>query len=335
MANLPENEVWEDVYQWETSDRALGGPGGVMNKPLLNLVNRTAFLKKSLDGKASTTPASLNNAGIVKLSNAINSDSNADAATASAVKKAYDLAASKLGSIPFATANEILDGESTETVVSPETLQGKGHFYSNVELLTTSKLTAAHFGARFWVDHSSPSAFTLPDISNIVGCGHTITIWNVKSSAITISVGDSADNISIPMSTVKTFKLMPTESVTLIVEQSHSWHATGDGMLKYSLLFRSSVTENGWGYQPSGLIEQWGACNVSGNGSVDGGYLNNFSIPFPNKCINIQLTHSGFSPGSVGVFSALVLSNNSQFRAYSSAGNVYPAGTAYYRAIGY
>ncbi|MBK5145927.1 tail fiber protein [Budviciaceae bacterium BWR-B9] len=96
MANLPEKEEWEEVYQWETSDRALGGPGGVMNKPLLNLANRTAFLKKALEGKASTTPASLNDAGIVKLSNAINSDSNADAATASAVKKAYDLATEKL-----------------------------------------------------------------------------------------------------------------------------------------------------------------------------------------------------------------------------------------------
>ncbi|WP_456319497.1 gp53-like domain-containing protein [Limnobaculum xujianqingii] len=249
------------------------------------------------------------------------------------IGKAWRAQAANAGKEP--SVDEVWDECALAEKEIEELVKRKGHFYSQVNKQDASQFTFNDFGRRVWVDNNSPTTFTLPEISNINGSGQTITIWNVKSSAITISVGNSSDNISIPMSTVKSFKLMPTESVTMIVEQNNSWHATGDGMLKYSLLFRSSVTENGWGYQPSGLIEQWGACNVSGNGSVDGGYLNNFSIPFPNKCINIQLTHSGFSPGSVGVFSALVLNNNSQFRAYSSVGNVYPAGTAYYRAIGY
>lgn len=94
MANLPEKEEWEEVYQWETSDRALGGPGGVMNKPLRNLVNRTAFLKKKLDDN--TGAATTNKAGIVKLNDSLDSASATEAATANAVKRVAENANGKL-----------------------------------------------------------------------------------------------------------------------------------------------------------------------------------------------------------------------------------------------
>lgn len=46
MANLPENGVWVDgVYQLETTDRVLGGAGGIANRQAEELGNRTAFLK--------------------------------------------------------------------------------------------------------------------------------------------------------------------------------------------------------------------------------------------------------------------------------------------------
>ncbi|WP_140918806.1 phage tail protein [Limnobaculum xujianqingii] len=246
-----------------------------------------------------------------------------------------DATETQKGFVRLATSDDTFKGSNKTASVTPLRLQEKGYFHSQVNKQAVSQFTLQDFGRRVWIDNDSPATFTLPDIGNINSSGQTITIWNVKNSMVTISVGNPDDNISIPMSTVKSFKLMPTESVTMIVEQNSSWHATGDGILKYSLLFRSSVTENGWGYQPSGLIEQWGICNASGNTGVEAGYLNSFPIPFPNKCINIQLTHNGFSPGSAGIFSAMVLSNNAQFRAYSSMGNIYPAGTAYYRAIGY
>jgi hypothetical protein len=52
MANLTENDAYDSgVYQWETTDSALGGPLGVMNKPLLSLVNRSRYLlNRLLDG---------------------------------------------------------------------------------------------------------------------------------------------------------------------------------------------------------------------------------------------------------------------------------------------
>ncbi|QBH95781.1 hypothetical protein EKN56_06270 [Limnobaculum zhutongyuii] len=294
MADLPEQEAWEGVRQLETSDRALGGPGGVMNAPLRNLTNRTAYLKKALDGK--TGAASTTTAGIVKLSSATNSDSSTDAATASAVKKAYDLADSKLSSIPFATVSEVLDGGSTEKVVNPKTLQSKGNFYSNVSLLTTSKITTAQFGARFWVDYSSPSAYTLPDISNIVGCGQTITIWNVKDTNITISVGNSSNSISIPMSTVTTLTLKPTESATFIVEQVKVWHATGDAVLRLAPSWSFNPAFNGgWQKLPSGLIIQWG-----GVSTISGDTTTMLPVTFPTAFLHAAVTMD-YTPASGAV----------------------------------
>lgn len=55
MSNLPETEDFaEGIYQIETSDRVLGGPGGIANKQAEQLGNRTAWLrtaiKKIIDG---------------------------------------------------------------------------------------------------------------------------------------------------------------------------------------------------------------------------------------------------------------------------------------------
>lgn len=112
MADLPEQEVWDGVYQLETSDRALGGLGGVMNKPLRNLTNRTSFLKKTLEEK--TGEATTLKMGIVKLNSAINSNSETDASTPKAVKAAYDLAQTASGNVgnklsKSANLNDIAD----------------------------------------------------------------------------------------------------------------------------------------------------------------------------------------------------------------------------------
>lgn len=47
MATLNESAVWEDgIYQLETSDPVLGGPGGIANRQAEQLANRTLFLKE-------------------------------------------------------------------------------------------------------------------------------------------------------------------------------------------------------------------------------------------------------------------------------------------------
>ncbi|OOF44041.1 hypothetical protein BKK51_10265, partial [Rodentibacter trehalosifermentans] len=56
MANLKEQEKWEDgIYQIEENDPVLGGEDGITNKPIIQLANRTTWLKKVLEllfGKA-------------------------------------------------------------------------------------------------------------------------------------------------------------------------------------------------------------------------------------------------------------------------------------------
>lgn len=49
MPNLPESQTFSPVLRWETDTVALGGPGGPMNVPLQQLVNRTAYLKAQVD----------------------------------------------------------------------------------------------------------------------------------------------------------------------------------------------------------------------------------------------------------------------------------------------
>jgi hypothetical protein len=70
MANQPEATTYDaGVYQLEVVDPVDGGVGAVSNKPLLNLANRTAYLKQHMDNLESgaTIPATfapLNSAGL-------------------------------------------------------------------------------------------------------------------------------------------------------------------------------------------------------------------------------------------------------------------------------
>lgn len=50
MAYQPESATWRvGVYQVETTDPVEGGVGGITNKPLLDLADRTAYLKAMAD----------------------------------------------------------------------------------------------------------------------------------------------------------------------------------------------------------------------------------------------------------------------------------------------
>lgn len=60
MANLPETPDYPaGVYQLETSDPVLGGPGGIANRQAEQLVNRTSWLKAKIDAFIDGTVAVL------------------------------------------------------------------------------------------------------------------------------------------------------------------------------------------------------------------------------------------------------------------------------------
>ncbi|RAW92016.1 phage tail protein [Photorhabdus laumondii] len=109
---------------------------------------------------------------------------------------------------------------------------------------------------------------------------------------------------------------------------------TGVNQIPDMSFFTASLVQNGWQKLPSGLIEMWGIALVSLGGNPNGGYINNFPIPFPNKCFSITLTHNDWDPGSAGIFGASVL-NQSQFKCYRSSTPYTPNVYTYFRAIGY
>lgn len=49
MANLTPNAQFDEVYQIETTDSVIGGPGGIANQQAQQLLNRTEYLKGQLD----------------------------------------------------------------------------------------------------------------------------------------------------------------------------------------------------------------------------------------------------------------------------------------------
>lgn len=50
MANNPEVNQWEaGIYQWEETDPVEGGVGGIDNKPMIQLGNRTIYLKSEIE----------------------------------------------------------------------------------------------------------------------------------------------------------------------------------------------------------------------------------------------------------------------------------------------
>ncbi len=98
MANLTEDEVWEDgIYQIEVTDPVVGGPpnlatgAGISNVPHQQLAKRTSWLKQQLLAmQAALGAASTAVAGIVRLSTSTSSTSTTMAATPSAVKAVKD-----------------------------------------------------------------------------------------------------------------------------------------------------------------------------------------------------------------------------------------------------
>ncbi|HDL4178958.1 TPA: tail fiber protein [Mannheimia haemolytica] len=117
MAGVQETAQWENhVYRIEENDPVHGGENGVTNKPIKHLANRTLYLRRLLTEagqrinpkKITATSknsndltghtheidhASLTQKGIVQLNASIQSTSTTESATPSAVKAAYDKAA--------------------------------------------------------------------------------------------------------------------------------------------------------------------------------------------------------------------------------------------------
>ena len=160
MAGLKEQEKWEEaIYQIEENDPVHGGENGVTNKPLRQLANRTKWLKKKVETRATTEregvalltealdsdaldlglaakagkrlkgliDALLRNLGNYipnsKKSNEVNSSSGDTVATSAAVKSAYDKA----------VAAEELASTKYTAQIATTTQRGLTHHYSGYD----------------------------------------------------------------------------------------------------------------------------------------------------------------------------------------------------------
>ena len=94
------------------------------------------------------------------------------------------------------------------------------------------------------------------------------------------------------------------------------------GQIPDMSFFPSFGSENGWTRLPNNMIFQWGFASFAGTGSgLDVGILNYYPIPFPNKCLMMVMSHTGYYPQNAGIISYVGM-NNSQFRGYSSVATV-------------
>ncbi|WP_238319710.1 tail fiber protein, partial [Gallibacterium anatis] len=162
MAGLREENKWEnEIYRIEESDPVVGGEDGISNKPQKQLANRTQWLKAKINelfGK--NTPkkitkdttnlvvndghtheieqGSLTTSGIVQLTDSVNQDSSVFAATAKAVKTAFDKAVAAYN-LAAGKAN------STTNISAGNGLTGGGQINANrtIAMGTPSSITAS------------------------------------------------------------------------------------------------------------------------------------------------------------------------------------------------
>jgi len=146
MANLPETEDFADgTYQIETSDRVLGGPGGIANRQGEQLGNRTAWLKaaisKIIDGTSAVGKATqLATARTLKFKGAVSGSGSYDGTGDTEIALTLADAGVAAGTYTKVTINVkgLVTGAS-----NPTTLAGYGITDSFTKPETTSAIQQA------------------------------------------------------------------------------------------------------------------------------------------------------------------------------------------------
>lgn len=199
MANLPEaNEYPAGIYQIETTDPVLGGPpneatkAGLTNIPAMQLAKRTNWLKSRVDtllGKAIAATTLV--AGLVRLSNAVNSSSETEAATPRAVKSANDNANSRVPSSRRIDASGLASGggdlSQNRDIIVPVATQSVAQAGSANDVAMTPLRVAQYVSALFTRSISGNGYITLP--------GGLIVQWLFAS----VTSGNSSVTASLPI----------------------------------------------------------------------------------------------------------------------------------------
>lgn len=169
MANLPETEDFaEGTYQIETSDRVLGGPGGIANKQAEQLGNRTAWLRaairKIIDGTTAIGKATqLATARTLRFKGAVNGSGSFDGSADTEIT----LTLADSGIAPGSYTKITLNAKGLATAgSSPTTLSGLGisDAFTKTETAAAVQQAVANLVA------SSPAALdTLKELADALG----------------------------------------------------------------------------------------------------------------------------------------------------------------------
>ena len=145
MANLPETPDYPSgVYQLETSDPVLGGPGGIANRQAEQLGNRTAWLKNKVDAFIAGTTA------VFK-------------ATRLATARTLSISGAGSGSAPFdgsANANIVLTLADSGVVAGTHakvTVNAKGLVTAGMPLVPADIPTSNQAEAEAGVENTKPA----------------------------------------------------------------------------------------------------------------------------------------------------------------------------------
>ncbi len=201
----------------------------------------------------------------------------------------------------------------------------------NIAKLTTQLNKALEKKITTKIPDASLTQKGIIQLTNVVGNSNTL-------AATQKLVSDVNDNANKRLEKTQNGADIPNKNAFVknlgLNEAAKREVGTGVNQIPDMSFFTSNLVQNGWQKLPSGLIEMWGIAIVSLGGNPNGGYINNFPIPFPNKCFSITLTHNDWDPGSAGIFGASVL-NQSQFKCYRSSTPYALDVYTYFRAIGY
>ena len=108
MTNLTEQALYEaGVYQLETTDPVLAGPGGIDNKQAQQLANRTAYLKEKLELTSAATSKAIKDGLALKASSS----------------HSHTKAQVGLGNVPNYAASDSYNSSSTTTLATSKAIK--------------------------------------------------------------------------------------------------------------------------------------------------------------------------------------------------------------------
>lgn len=155
MAYQPESSSWATgVYQWEATDPAQGGVGGVMNRPILQLASRTRWLKDQMDALSASIVggAPLNSPALIgnpTAPTAAQFDNDTSIATTAFVQRALG----NLGGV---------DSYNTSfTLTAAQAGRGILYYGGSDAAAVLPLLSAVPLGAAFWIHNIGGSTLTV------------------------------------------------------------------------------------------------------------------------------------------------------------------------------